>query len=183
MSQPDFRVGVDADDAPPALTPSQVFASPTKEEASSGSVLEGLRDALSAPVVTEPVTLRVPGRPGVTIRCHTRMSQEERTAWRKRSTKRSRRPGKEEEVDEMGFACLVIANTCEAVSFEGIDAADSEGTPLTFRHAQLWQMVGSSDPASAIRKLFGVDAHVLIASGEVLLESGFDDDLQASDPT
>lgn len=168
-----IRIGDDAD---------AIFAPPTDDERRSVSPLEGLRDALTGPVQTEPIVLRVPGRPGVTIRCHTSMSQEQRKAWQKRSTKKAR--GKDPEVDEMLFAQLVLANTCEAVLFNGAEALDEEGTPLTFAHKQLWDMVNAAEPSQSIRNLFGVDAHVLLASGEVLLASGFDDDLSdESDPT
>lgn len=176
MSETPYRIGAD-----PAT---DLFAPPTAEEASSVSALEGLRQALATPVETEPKVLRVPSRPGVTIRCHTHMTQEERKAWQKRATKKKRGLGGENEVDEMHFAMLVIANTCEAVLFNGVEAHDAEGTPLSFRHKQLWDMVGATDGPSCIRRLFGVDAHILLASGEVLLASGFDDDLGAeSDPT
>ena len=162
-----------------------IFAPPTEaERASGGNVLESLRKALQEPVVTEPKLIRVPGRPGVSIRCHTRMTQDERKAWQRRATKKRRGIGQEPEVDEMQFAELVIANTCEAILFNGVEAHDAEDTPLTFRHRQLWEMVGANDPALAIRNLFGVDAHVLLASGEVLLASGFDDELSdEDDPT
>lgn len=172
MTDSTIRVG---DDERPTAT--DLFAPPTAEETSSVSPFEALRDALAAPVHTEPITLRVPGRPGVTIRCHTRLSQEERKAWQKRATKKVRGVGKDPEVDEMMFAQLVLANTCEAILFNGVEAHDSEGTPLTFAHKQLWDMVKAAEPQQAIRNLFGVDAHVLLASGEVLIASGFSDDL------
>lgn len=183
MSESPLRIGADFEADVTAAHP-EVFGAPTTVETASVSPLEGLRGALAAPVITEPVTLRVPSRPGVTIRCHTGMSQEDRKAWQNRSKKKVRGIGKEPEVDEMKFACLVIANTCEAVSFNGVDAHDSEDTPLNFRHRQLWDMVGARDPEAAIRALFGVDAHVLLASGEILMSSGFDDDLtEDTDPT
>lgn len=84
----------------------------------------------------------------------------------------------------MYYAQLILSNTNTAVFVDGVAAHDDEDTPLTFRHRQLWEMVGAVDPADCIRKLYGNDPHVLIASGEVLLASGFDDDLQSeSDPT
>lgn len=175
------------DDAPIRIgTTSDTFDTfdpPHPEEVANVSALEGLRKALQAPVETEPTLIRVPARPGVMIRCHTRMIQEDRKAWMARSTKKSRRGGGTDEVDDMKFSCLVLANTCEAVLFDGVAAHHEDDTPLTFRSRVLWDMVGASDPEAAIRALFGVDAHVLIASGEVLLASGFDDDLQATDPT
>lgn len=170
----------------PASDDVDLLAPPTPDELDTGdrSVLEELKAALEKPVETKPALIDVPARPGVQIRCHTRMTQEQRKAWQNRARKKKgRRADPDAELDDMLFACLVIANTCEAVLFEGIEAHDSEGTPLSFRHAQLWEMVGKKEPQDAIRAFFGVDAHVLIASGEVLLASGFDDDLRAEDPT
>jgi hypothetical protein len=163
-----------------------VFDPPTPAETRSDvSALEALREKLQAPVETEPVVINVPGRPGITIRCHTRMTQEERKAWQKRSEDRKtdrRRRGQDSPIDEMKFACLVLANTCEAILVEGEEALDdNSGAPLTFASRQLWDMVGAAEPSRAIRNLFGIDAHVLIASGEVILASGFDDDLEVEE--
>jgi hypothetical protein len=160
-----------------------VFAPPTADELASGrrTPFDDLKAALEAPVEREPKIVRVPKRPGVTLRFNTdRIDDEKRKAWQKRATKRRR--GSEDEVDEMLFSCLVIANANDGVLFKGIEAQDVEGTPLTFAHRQLWDMVGAGDPATCIRRLFANDAHVLIASGEVLMAAGFDDDLSV-DPT
>jgi hypothetical protein len=181
MTQPTIRIG--DDDAAVSLRADDVFSPPTPGEVAGPSPLEQLRKALAAPVAAKPLTLRVPERPGVTLRFSTGITQEQRTAWQKRSTKKSRRQNREDEVDEMNFACLVLANTNEAIAFGGVDAHDRDDTPLTFAMPALWEMVSAADPVSAIRNLFGNDAHVLLASGEVLLASGFDDDLEETDPT
>lgn len=186
MTQDTIRVGSgvgDDEDETGNLERGDLFAPPTPEDALDGtSALEALREALATPAVSEPVTLRVPARPGVSIRCHTRMEQEDRTAWRKRATPRqtggNRRRGREPEPDEMEFALLVLANTCEAILFNGSEASTSDGGPLTFRSTELWRMVEAPEPRQAIRRFFSNDAHILIASGEVLLASGFDDDLE-----
>lgn len=181
MSETPIRVGsvpgLDGDGDGPV----DLFAPPAADETAFESPLDGLRAALAAPPESEPVTLRVPARKGVTIRCHTRMTQEQRKAWQGRARVKSRRRGNDE-VDEMLFAQLVIANTCEAILFNGIDAHDSNDRPLTFASRELWDMVGAAEPSNAIRRLFGNDAHVLLASGEILLASGFDDEL-AEGPT
>lgn len=182
MSESPIRVGADYDADADGSAPVDIFAPPRLDEISAESAMEGLRKALAAPVERKSTTVNVLERPGVSIRCHTNMSHEQRKAWQNRSKKKTRGIGREPEVDEMMFACLVIANTTVAVQFGGVDAHDEEGTPLTFAHKQLWEMVNATDPQDAIRKLFAVDAHVLIASGEVMLASGFDDDL-AADPT
>jgi hypothetical protein len=179
MSESTFRVG----DEPDSLAVDEMFAPPTPDEVASLPPLEALRQALAAPVERDPLTLRVPTRPGVTLRFVPNIDDERRRAWQARATKKSRRQGKDDELNEMLFASLVLANTHVATCFGGVDAHDEEDGPLTFAHRQLWDMVGATDPQSCIRKLFANDAHVLIASGEVLLASGFEDDLEESDPT
>lgn len=186
MSDPStIRIGTahDDDDGPLSLRPDEMFAPPTPDETAGASPLEQLERALAEPVEIETKTLRVPARPGVTLRFLPDVDDDKRKAWQKRATKKSRRPGREDEVDEMLFACLVLANTHQAISFNGVDAHSEADEPITFAHPKLWNMVGAQDPADCIRKLFAVDAHVLLASGEVLLAAGFDDDLETADPT
>jgi hypothetical protein len=158
---------------------------PVPDGGGDASPLEALRAALTSPAEpSEPVTLKVPRRPGVTLICHTDMTQDQRKAWQKSATAKNarRQPGVEPEVDEWKFACLVLANTCVGIAFDGTIAHDAADQPLTFRHRQVWEMLGAAGAEGAIRNLFQKDAHVLIASGEVLIASGFDDDLKA-DPT
>lgn len=181
MSETSIRIG----DAPESLRaePVDLLAPPTAEETKSESPLEGLRKALATPVVVEPVTLRVPARPGVTLRFRPDIDDDKRKAWQKRATKKRRGPGGAEETDELMFAMLVVANTNVAVCFNGVDAHDEEDTPLTFAHRQLWDMVEARNPQECIRKLWANDPHILLASGEILMAAGFDDDLEAEDPT
>lgn len=182
MSESPIRIGDDDDLSSAAV---DLFAPTTPEEVAltEESALDALRAALAAPVEDDPCIVKVLERPGVSVRFHTRMIQEDRKAWQARATKKKR--GRDDEVNEMLYSCLILANTCEAVLFKGVEAHDSEGTPLTFAHRQLWEMVGAVNPQEAIRKLFVKDAHVLLASGEVLIASGFDDDVssEGGDPT
>lgn len=181
----EIRIG---DDEPTrGLTPDEVFAAPSAEERAHGSVsaLDGLRAALQSDAVEalEPVTLKVPRRPGVSLAFMPAIEDDDRKAWLRRSTKKSRRSAGNDEVDELQFAGLVLANTCVEVRFDGEAAVDGEGTPLTFRHKMLWDMLGAHEPLTAIRALFASDAHVLVASNDVLLSAGYDDDLTSEDPT
>lgn len=162
-----------------------LFAPPTVEETAGKSPLQQLEESLAEPAEpVDPVRLRVPRRRGVELEFDpSRINKDNRKAWQKRSTKKTRRPGVDDEVDDFLFACLVLANTHVGVLMNGQEARDEEGTPLTFAHAQLWRMVGARDPQECIQKLFANDQHVSAASGEVLLASGFDDDLSATDPT
>lgn len=174
MSDPSpIRIGHD-DDLPGV----DVFGDPTADEVAAGRVspYDSLRKALEQPVEKAPKFVKVPKRPGVTLRFDTdRIDDEKRKAWQRRATKK--RTGREDDIDEMLFACLVIANANDGILWDGVEAQDVEGTPLTFAHRQLWDMVGAAEPQACIRRLFANDAHVLIASGEVLMAAGFDDDL------
>lgn len=171
-----IRVGSDLHDDDDA-----VFAPPAPSELEGKSPFEQLQAVLATNADKEPVRLKVPTRPGVSVLFRCNMTSDERKAWQKRATSTKR--GKDE-VDEMFFSTLVLANTCLGVFVEGQAALDDEGTPLTFAHKQLWDMVKARDPREAIRAFYGNDAHVLLSSGEVLLSSGYDDDIEAeSGPT
>lgn len=181
MSESTIRVG--AEPKPGKAQEALDVFEPPKPSERGLSPIEQLRAALAAPAKSEPITLKVPSRPGVTIRYSTVLTQEQRKAWQQRATKKSRRQGREDEVDEMLFTCLVLANQMEAIQFDGIDAHDPKtDEPLTFAQPALWEMVGAENPQECIRKLYANDAHVLTTGGEVLLASGFDDDLD-TDPT
>lgn len=178
----EFRIGStpEADDLP---TDGPFRDVDPDEKAAARAVvspLEALRLQLAEPVVTEPVKLKVPGRPGIVCEFRTNMEDDDRKAWQKRATKRRR--GREDEIDDMYYSSLILANTHIGTYMDGVEVRDEEGTAVTFRHRMLHTMVGANEPMEAIRKFYGIDAHVLIASGEVLLASGFDDDMTA-DPT
>lgn len=185
----EIRIGdSSADDNPRTLTADEVFAPASAEEKLSGSMsaLEGLRAALAPQAASTPdlVVLTVPRRQGVTVAFMPAIEDDDRKAWIKRSTKKARRAGGADEVDELLFAGLVLANTCVEVRFAGEAACDAEGTPLNFRHRMLWDMVDARTPLDAIRALFASDAHVLVASNDVLMAAGYNDDLTADeDPT
>lgn len=172
-------------DAPLQQTPKvDLYDPPTATEMAGKSPMQQLQESLSEPAITvDAKRIRVPSRRGVELEFDpARINSDNRKAWQKRATKKSRRQNVEDEVDDFLFSCLVLANTHIGTLINGREAYDSEGTPLTFAHAELWGMVSADDPQECIRNLFANDQHVSIASGDVLLAAGFDDDLTA-DPT
>lgn len=184
MSEP-IRIdsGLRADDDGPEVHP--ILAAPQPSERGA-SPLEALRATLAKPVERELLRLRVPARAGVTVLFSPDFDHEKRKAWQKRATRKSRRPGREDEVDEMLFALIVIANCARAIQMDGVEAHDASGQPLTFASPVLWEMVSAADPQDAIRAFYGNDAHILTTAGEIMLAAGFDDDVDAEeevDPT
>lgn len=179
MSETPLRVGTPGQLGQPGSLVADDLTRPLSADESTGkSALEALRETLATPVQKPPVRLRVPARDDITVAFRTNMSQEERKAWQARATKKKR--GREE-IDDMHYALLVLANTCVGIFVGGVQAHDADDQPLTFAHKQVWEMVGGTDTASTIRAFYGVDAHVLMSSGEVMLSSGFDDDVDTDE--
>ncbi len=176
MSDPILRI--DSGLGVPDAADHPIFAVPQPSERGP-SPLEQLRQTLQQPIERELLKLRVPARAGVTVLYAADFDHEKRKAWQKRATRKSRRPGRDDEVDEMLFALIVLANSCRSIQVGGVEAHDAADQPLTFASPALWEMVGAADPQDAIRAFYGNDAHILNTAGEIMLAAGFDDDMEA----
>lgn len=181
--EPMFRDPVRVLDAVPG---DPVFAPPTADEVGPApSITSQLQQALAAPTRRPDVVLEVKERPGVGIRFDCNISDEQRKAWQRRATsKKGGRGGNEGTLDEMLFSAIVVANQARAILFGGEEAPAVDGHPLTFTLRELWDMVGAADAVTAVRALYGNDAHVMGTAGEIALRAGFDDTIEeAEDPT
>jgi hypothetical protein len=170
---------VDAERAPGA---GDEFAPPRPEELAGSSPLDLLKQVISGEVEHEPLTLPVPKRRGVAITYNTELDNDLLTAWRKRSMYDDSRDG----VDPLKFACIVLTNKAVGFTIHGRPVT-ADGHPLTFASSEVWEMV--KPPAmsgiDAVRRLYGVDAHVIIAGEEVLRAAGYGDQIHQveADPT
>ena len=156
------------------------LAPPREEELSSP--LDLLAQTLAGEVHRPPITLPVPERAGVTITFDTNIDNDTLTAWRKRANYEDARDG----TDPLKLACIVLSNKAIGFSMNGRPVL-KEGQPLTFASQDVWQMV--KPPAltalQAVRRLYGVDAHVITVGGEVLRAAGYGDVIaqEDADPT
>lgn len=157
--------------------PIRTFGAATDDDAPV-NILDALRADFADKVAEgeETEVFPVPGRPGYAIRCATVIDHEELQAWTRRARDTSMPGG----VNELKLSATILANACRAIVRDGVDVPDGDG-PLTFASPTLHDILGVKSPRDAIRKFYGRDAHVVLASHEVLREAGYadSDDLKA----
>lgn len=162
------------------LPDADVFTPPRVDELTSP--LDLLAQMLSGEVSRPPIRLPVPERAGVSIDFDANIDNDQLTAWRKRALYEDPRDG----TDPLKLACIVLANKAIGFAINGKPVL-KEGQPLTFASQEVWAMV--KPPAvsaiQAVRRLFGVDGHVITAGGEVLRAAGYGDAImqEDADPT
>lgn len=144
------------------------------------SALDELRAALQTEVNSEPVSLLVPGREGVSLTFGTRVPAENIKAWRKRCKDRHSESG----VDEVRFSATVIGNQCQSVAINGKVALDADNEPMTFASPEFREMLGAHSALEAVTRLYSSDAAVLAAADEILKAAGYGEEaIRAEDPT
>lgn len=139
--------------------------------------LEHLRGEL-ADETDDEVTLEVPRRAGWSVRYGTDFSYEQLTAWQKGARDRTSASG----LNDLRYACIVLANTCRGILRRGEDLTDG-GEPLVFRNKVLWGLVTpvADRTVDAVQRFYGRDAHVIAAAKRVLIEAGYADIVETAD--
>lgn len=139
-----------------------------------------LEALLAEEVQKPPVTLDIPGRPGMAMRFNTNVESDLLQAWQKRNTRKIR--GKEE-TDPMRLAATILASTAEALIFKGQEMTDEDGDLLNFRGVALARMLkaDSTSQLAVIRKLYGFDGHIVVTMQEVLTAAGYDNEVDLGD--
>lgn len=163
--------GTDIEVATPKGSPSEVvsFDEPT--------LLSKLKSSLSKKVERDSILLEVPERPEMAVRYSPNITQHQIKSWR-RSSGAERKEG----LDGIRFACHVLANTCTGIFIDGAEVTEN-GSPVTFSHDSVMQMVGVSRVFDCIREVYGIDPHVEAAAIAVLDAAGFNDSVDQVDPT
>lgn len=153
------------------------------EGASAPTLLDGLRSELAKEVRNDTIVLTVPGRPKMSLVFDPNLDSHTVQMWRKRCVDKKL----PDQFDGLKFGCMVIANTCIGMKYNGTDVERSDGKPMTFRDEELLDMLGNhSTVVDAVRWLYGVDAHIFKTTEEIFDAAGFDggeDDDLAVDPT
>ena len=161
-----------------------VYAPPSAD--GDTSPLEALRAALLEEVRRPEVTYEVPSRPGVAVTFDTNITVEEMDAWRGRA-KKAGKAGRAGMLDPIKLACIVVANKATGILMNGKRVNDDEGDALLFYSVELQRMVGSpeGDSPAAIRRLYGVDGHLIAVADSIVEDAGYGEDVDsaAPDPT
>lgn len=134
-----------------------------------GKALTDVRDLAAAeladPVVSEPITLEVPGRPGFEVRYRTDVD----AGWlAKVSQKRCRNREWPDGTDTLKLASIALAQMSQAVIRQGSEVIGQDGTPWTFRHPEMRAALGAESAAPAVARFYGRDADVIAAFNDLM---------------
>ena len=161
-----------ADETPDAVSDGSVAAT-----APQGTILDRLRESLMEVVTLPPLTLKVIERPGMSVRFDTNIANATIQGWRKQSRNKSM----PDEFDSLKFSSLVIANKAIAVMLDGQDVTDEQGDTVNFTSPELLKMLGVNRALDAVRKLYGVDGHIIQQADAILSAAGYDEVEQKAD--
>lgn len=143
------------------------------------TVLDRLRKELAKKVERPEIFIDVPERPGVSLRISPNITQHQMRSWRKNSGESTKNG-----FDPTKFACYVLGHTCTGTFFDGEEALDSEGFPLTFASADILEMTNASRPIpECVQSFFGIDPHVESAALTIMDAAGYGDEVEQVDPT
>lgn len=124
----------------------------------------------------------VDGRPGMSVRYRTSdLTSEKIKLWRKRNTRR--KVGRDDEFDELRFACTICAGQSVAILFKGVELTDDDGDSTTMRSPRLKERYGVLTNQEVALALVG-DPDVLKHANNIVNAAGFGDlEVQDEDPT
>lgn len=132
------------------------------------TLLADLRAELSEQVEHKPLTLKVPNRPGYSVRYSTDIEYRRLQM----ITKRAQDKGLGG-TDLVKWSCSVLATFCESVVRHGEDVLD-DGQPVTFASKMLQEAVGTFEAVACIRKFYGEDGDIMAAASTLVTAAGLD---------
>lgn len=121
-------------------------------------------------------------RPGWAVRYSTEIDNDDLKRWRK-AAKATGAAGKRGEIDDLRFACISLANLCQAVIRNGEEVTDGAGTVLTFANGAMRKLYRVERAADVVRKFYGNDPYLGATFDTVLREAGVGDEVETLDPT
>lgn len=138
-----------------------------------GSPLEALKSVLAVEVSRPPLVLPVPERPGVSVRFDANVDSRKFLLWQKK--------GKEKQAGDvhnpLKSAIAAISDQTEAILVNGNVVLDDNDNPVTFRSVELRRLLPDvkefADDATVIRKFYGVDAHIITVSNQIVDAAGY----------
>lgn len=133
--------------------------------------LDSVVDELRQEVETDEVRLPIRGRPGYEVTYKPERDGEKIQKWRRQARDRKQIDG----VDELKFACLVLAHTMTGLIRRGEPILDA-GRGLTVRSKALLDILEVGGTRAALRKLYGLDGNLLQVAREVLAAGGYSDE-------
>lgn len=141
------------------------------------SLLDVLEE-VAKPVEHDDVVFPVKTRPGWAVRYATVIDMDQVKRWRKSAGEGTRKG-----LDEVRFACILMANLCRGISRNGEDLLDGDEEPVTFGTKELWQLYDTSKAADTVRAFYGDDIYLASTLDGLLIETGIGEEVAPLDPT
>lgn len=150
-----------------------------------GSALDLLQKAMKESIRLEEIIVRIKGRPTLALRVDPNIDGELFQRWQRSATVGKQRQGQTANVNSIKFCAIVIANTTTAVLVhvkgdKWQEVKGSDGEALNFQSVEFRDMISANTPLSngteLVRKLFGVDGHMIDAANKIVEAAGFGED-------
>lgn len=155
----------------------------TEVDTEAASLLRGALDrvATARGVGARTLRLSAPDNPGTVLVCRVPTDIDEMKRLQRGAKPKGRANA---EADSFEFACILLAECCQAVEIEGIPVVDEDGVALTPRDRQLRDMVGAGSAREVIKLLVSSDGYILNMGLALQSEGGFSesDEVRESDP-
>jgi len=151
------------------------------DSSESSNILDSLKKELKRAVRNAPITLSIPGRPGMSITFDSNIEARTLQMWRKACNDKKL----PDNFDGLKFSSIIIANQATEIHYNGELVVDKDGDILNFKNQKFLEMLDAARAVEGVGKLYGVDGHIFIAADEILRAAGYDseDQEQQSDPT
>ena len=143
------------------------------------TILAELTAAVQKEVELPEVRIDVKERPGVSVTYSPNVDSNELKSWRSKSTNK-----KTGELDSIKFSCLVLGNTMTGIWMNEEEVFDETGNPIEFMSttfAEMMQVALAQVNPHAIRKFYGVDAHLESTALAVLDHAGYGDEIETEE--
>ena len=155
----------------PDISVSEDGAAPTN------NIMSTLREELKRKIENKPLTLAIPSREGVSIKFNTNIEAGLIQQWRKRASDKTMPDG----FDPLKFACIVLANQAEVVIHQGKEAVGNNKDFINFKNPELLEMLGTERAVDAVRKMYGIDGHILQVVEKLFSAAGYDAETSETD--
>lgn len=152
------------DIAPPTMAPPVARqVEPTR--------LDGVLAGLAQLDDEEPAVLRIPRRPGYTLRCGTDLDYEHFTVLKMSA----RDPSMPLGVNEIALSASVVATLCRAIQLDGEDITEN-GQPMTLDSPVLHRLLRlgpGTREVDVVRALYAKDGHLAAAANRLITLCGY----------
>lgn len=142
---------------------------PVRAAGGRKTLLASLKEELSIPpVFDEFATIKIPGKPKITLKISTKLPLSRLTAIRKKHTNK-----KTGEVDIAEMNITLISALTECLQFDGEDVLDDAGNYIDFHHPEMREEANALDVAGTVRYLIPRDPDLLSIGAEILDACGY----------